>query len=75
MRGIAALVVLFHHSLLTIPVLAAVYENDAVPVEDVASVAWMLVHTPLHNLWEGKGAVYIFFVLSGVVLTLPVLRG
>ncbi|MDQ1054957.1 peptidoglycan/LPS O-acetylase OafA/YrhL [Arthrobacter sp. SORGH_AS 212] len=37
-------------------------------------LVWWLTHTPLHILWEGDGAVYIFFVLSGVVLALPFLR-
>lgn len=68
LRGVAAAVVLVHHSLLLIPAFVRA------PVEDKNSLAWWMVHTPLHTLWEGKGAVYVFFVLSGLVLTLPALK-
>lgn len=72
LRGIAALIVLIHHSLLTIPVLAAPYYSGS-PAES-GTIAWWMIHTPLHLLWEGKAAVYIFFILSGFVLTIPVVR-
>lgn len=72
LRGIAALIVLIHHSLLTIPALADPYYSDV--AAKGGSVEWWLIHTPLHLLWEGKAAVYIFFILSGIVLTLPVLK-
>ncbi|TFC87658.1 acyltransferase [Cryobacterium sp. TmT2-59] len=73
LRGVAAVIVLLHHSLLLVPALAApYYTNQAVGAQ--WSFAWWMVHTPFHLLWEGKGAVFIFFVLSGIVLTLPVLR-
>jgi peptidoglycan/LPS O-acetylase OafA/YrhL len=68
-RGIAALVVLVHHTALLFPSLAATY-YDKTPAETGGTV-WWLSHTPLHLLWEGDSAVYIFFILSGVVLTLP----
>lgn len=32
------------------------------------SLEWWLVNTPLHLLWEGTAAVYVFFILSGLVL-------
>lgn len=32
---------------------------------------WWITFTPLHLLWAGKEAVYVFFVLSGFVLALP----
>jgi peptidoglycan/LPS O-acetylase OafA/YrhL len=67
-RGVAALVVLIHHAALLFPILAATYFTRA--TSDNA-LAWWLAYTPLHLLWEGDGAVYIFFVLSGAVLTLP----
>lgn len=63
LRGLAAVVVVVHHSLLAIPAIAA----------GSSSTDW-LAHTPLHLLWAGSEAVYVFFVLSGLVLTLPVLR-
>jgi peptidoglycan/LPS O-acetylase OafA/YrhL len=37
--------------------------------------AWWFTFTPLHILWAGGEAVFVFFVLSGVVLALPALRG
>ncbi|VXC53618.1 acyltransferase [Plantibacter sp. T3] len=74
LRGAASLVVLFHHALLTVPPLAGAYfqggERPAPWTGD-----WALAYTPLHLAWAGTEAVYIFFVLSGVVLILPVLGG
>jgi peptidoglycan/LPS O-acetylase OafA/YrhL len=70
-RGVAALIVLIHHSALLFPALAATYFTRT--AAENGTVAWWLTHTPLHLLWEGDSAVYIFFVLSGVVLTLPFL--
>lgn len=73
LRGVAALIVVFHHSLLLIPALAAPY-FDRGSVQEAGPLAWLMTYTPLHLLWEGKAAVYLFFVLSGIVLTLPVLN-
>lgn len=70
LRGIAALVVLFHHTLLTIPSLALGYQS---PSKVPSSAAW-LVFSPLHTLWNGNSAVYVFFVLSGFVLVVPLSR-
>ena len=73
LRGVAALTVLAHHALLLFPALAAPYfTGRPAPPGDVA---WWLVHTPLHLVWEGKVGVYVFFVLSGFVLTLPAVNG
>ncbi|WP_166785537.1 acyltransferase family protein [Cryobacterium cryoconiti] len=72
LRGIAALVVLIHHSLSLIPALSAAYTVKPVSSDD--PIAWMMVHTPLHLLWAGPEAVYVFFIISGIVLTLPVVR-
>jgi peptidoglycan/LPS O-acetylase OafA/YrhL len=38
-------------------------------------MAGILAYTPLHLGWAGGEAVYLFFVLSGLVLTLPTTRG
>ena len=65
LRGIAALVVVLHHSMLVAPALA----NGT-----AAGWAWWVVHGPPHLLWVGTEAVYVFFILSGFVLTLPFLR-
>lgn len=70
LRGVAAVVVVIHHSLLTFPSLADAYYATA----DGNPVAWVLSYTPLHAFWAGTEAVYLFFVLSGIVLVLPVVR-
>lgn len=72
LRGVAALVVLFHHGSLVVPALADPYYSDS-PSTPPDDAAWWATYTPLHLLWAGTEAVYIFFVLSGLVLTLPVL--
>jgi peptidoglycan/LPS O-acetylase OafA/YrhL len=69
LRGVAALVVLVHHSLVSIGPLGGVYFEEATP----AGLEW-LVFSPLHLIWAGPEAVYVFFILSGLVLTLPALR-
>lgn len=70
LRGVAAFVVLVHHTLLASPVLARPYFSDHSP----STVFDPLIYSPLHLLWAGTEAVYIFFILSGIVLTLPVLK-
>lgn len=70
LRGVAALVVLFHHALLTMSGFASVYWAAPFPAY-VAPFAF----TPLHAIWAGPEAVLVFFVLSGVVLTVPAVRG
>jgi peptidoglycan/LPS O-acetylase OafA/YrhL len=69
LRGVAALIVVFHHALLTLPAAANL---SAIPA--VGSTIWWLEFTPLKFLTAGNEAVLIFFVLSGFVLVLPVLR-
>jgi peptidoglycan/LPS O-acetylase OafA/YrhL len=68
LRGIAALVVLLHHTLLPVPALGDVLYGSRAP----SSTGW-LVYSPLHVFWAGGEAVYVFFILSGFVLTLPIL--
>ncbi|WP_459790623.1 acyltransferase family protein [Arthrobacter sp. AD-310] len=73
LRGIAALVVLLNHALLIFPSFSAAYQEpgSATP----SSWAWWLTATPLVGLWSGTEAVRIFFILSGLVLALPLLGG
>ena len=71
LRGLAAAVVLLHHALLTFPNMAGPYRSSTA---SAWSLDWWLTYTPLHLIWAGNEAVYLFFVLSGVVLTLSVLR-
>lgn len=65
LRGVAALAVLVHHAMLT----SAVFSQ---PAENTGWFTYLLTYTPLRVLWEGKGAVYVFFVLSGVVLAVAI---
>lgn len=72
LRGVAAVVVVVHHALLTFPQLAdAYYERNRT---GEGPLSWALAYTPLHLVWAGTEAVYLFFILSGIVLVLPVLR-
>ena len=71
-RGLAALVVVVHHTLLASwPSLANGY-FDVPPKR--WSLAWWLYDTPLHFFWAGPEAVVVFFVLSGFVLALPAVK-
>jgi peptidoglycan/LPS O-acetylase OafA/YrhL len=63
-------VVLLHHALLIVPGLAAPYYTDH--PAPFGSWEWWISHTPLSVLWDGQAAVYVFFVLSGVVLAVQV---
>lgn len=72
LRGIAAVIVLIHHGLLTLGTFAEPYYIAERP--DAFTPQWWVAWTPLHLLWEGTGAVLVFFVLSGFVLTLAVVR-
>ena len=73
LRGLAALVVVFAHVLLVAPSLAgAVRGDERAPT---GSWPWLLAYTPLHLFWAGGEAVLIFFVLSGLVLALPMMGG
>lgn len=73
LRGLAAMIVVLNHVLIRRPELAAAVEDGtAVPPSD--TLDWVLVHTPAHLAWAGGEAVFVFFVLSGLVLTLPLLK-
>lgn len=68
LRGLAALIVVIYHALLTSPQFSRVHFGDAVPV---APWMWLFTWSPLHLVWAGSEAVTVFFVLSGFVLALP----
>lgn len=66
LRGIAAVVVLVHHTLLATAAFANAYrfrESD---------IGWVdaMVKTPLHVTWAATEAVYIFFMISGYALAI-----
>lgn len=67
LRGIAALVVLFHHSLLAFfPRFHGLLDPES---------QYALFGTPFFAAINGSAAVILFFVLSGFVLSLKALRG
>ena len=67
LRGIAALIVLFHHCLLMTPLFYAAHYNE--PYDN----GWvsLFTNTILHTFWAGSEAVLLFFILSGFVLAIP----
>lgn len=71
LRGLAALVVVVHHSFLVAPPLADRYRG--VTATSQSGWSWWMTQTPLHLLWDGTSAVFLFFILSGFVLSLPFL--
>jgi peptidoglycan/LPS O-acetylase OafA/YrhL len=68
LRGLAAVIVVFHHFLAIFPSLAG---DDPNP----SRWAWAMQFTPLHLLWDGLLPVLFFFILSGYVLSLPYHEG
>lgn len=72
LRGVAALAVVLNHCLLASPVLAEVADGRGRAA--AGSLEWWLSYTPLHLLWGGTEAVFVFFVLSGYVLTGPAMK-
>ncbi|MBC7390319.1 MAG: acyltransferase [Opitutaceae bacterium] len=71
LRGIASLQVVISHVLSAIPFLFLVlfkHKNEEFLTKDF----WYYIrNSPLHFMWNGSGAVIVFFVLSGFVLSLP----
>ncbi len=66
LRGVAAVVVMIYHmSLVARPFLDTGSDGDT---------WWWLTQTPLKLFTAGTEAVLVFFVLSGLVVTLPALR-
>ena len=72
LRGLAALVVVVHHAMLLSPHLGYFGRGQQV---DLGSWSWWLTFTPVHLVWAGEEAVFVFFVLSGLVLALPAASG
>ena len=75
LRGAAALVVVFHHlSLLFGSVNATYFAPRSAEAHPPAwSLDWWVTSTPAQLLVAGPQAVLVFFVLSGLVVALPVL--
>jgi peptidoglycan/LPS O-acetylase OafA/YrhL len=70
LRGLAAVVVMVHHTMLIDPNLAEAHRTQV-----VGFLPRLLTYTPLHLVWAGAEAVVVFFVLSGFVLARPYLYG
>jgi peptidoglycan/LPS O-acetylase OafA/YrhL len=70
LRGIAALVVVFHHSMMTLPMWSDVVRHGI----HNSTLTLILGSPPLDVLWAGDAAVKVFFALSGFVLALMFLR-
>lgn len=69
LRGIASLQVVIGHCLVAIPAFGwTVYEMKGNPIHDLK---FYLAYSPLHFFWSATPAVFLFFVLSGFVLSLP----
>lgn len=69
LRGIAALIVVFHHCLLAFPLW-----DRTLTFGPPGRMTALFTYSPLHLLWAGHVAVLIFFALSGFVLTLMLTR-
>jgi peptidoglycan/LPS O-acetylase OafA/YrhL len=69
LRGIAALVVVFHH----IYQIARPFLEPTTHAWAVGSLWWFISATPIKLLSAGSESVLVFFVLSGVVVPLPLL--
>jgi len=67
---VAALVVVFHHSMMTLPMWSDVVRHGV----HNSTLTLVLGTPPLDVLWAGDAAVKVFFALSGFVLALMFLR-
>ena len=73
LRGVAALVVVVFHLVVSTPRAGAVWAlQNTTPV---STTEFVLHYTPLRLLWAGSESVVVFYVLSGFVLTLPFVKG
>lgn len=65
MRGVASAIVLVHHvSLIALPLATG----------SAGPIWWLITQSPLSVFFAGHEAVIVFFVLSGLVVTLPLMK-
>ena len=70
-RGLACLAVVFSHLILTFfPLL---HTNTIADIEKMSSAESFIYNSPFGFLYSGSAAVFIFFVLSGYVLSYAIL--
>ena len=62
LRGIAALVVVLGHYI------------GMMPINDYSKAWFIISNLPIRILWDGAGAVNLFFVLSGFCVALPYMQ-
>jgi peptidoglycan/LPS O-acetylase OafA/YrhL len=76
LRGLASLVVVAHHLLLTLPWVdsRSGFQTHSLKGEFKFSFANLVEYSPFHLLYAGSEAVIVFFVLSGYVLVFAVSR-
>ncbi len=72
LRGVAAMAVVVNHCLDLFPFVGG-FSSAQTAHAPTAFAAWLL-RSPLSLAWDGRGAVAVFFVLSGFVLSLPWFR-
>ena len=70
LRGVAALIVVMNHVVLSIPALTGPEYGHF----HASGWAWWVTDTPLEILWNGGDAVIVFFALSGFVLVVRPIR-
>jgi peptidoglycan/LPS O-acetylase OafA/YrhL len=73
LRGVAALVVVMYHAVTTWTPFA-LEARRLIPAGPPGTALWWLSATPLSLAVSGGQAVIVFFVLSGIAMTLPVLK-
>ena len=74
LRGLAALVVVVHHCLLTQPAFSDFFFSNWT-TQPRTAFQTILFETPARIVWAGYEAVILFYVLSGLVLAMPWLEG
>jgi peptidoglycan/LPS O-acetylase OafA/YrhL len=74
LRGVTALLILFHHILLTQPDFAQ-FEWHSATTRPHGVFEWLMFDTPISLAWAGQERAILFFVLSGFVLSLPWFHG
>lgn len=71
LRGLASLTVVIHHCLISFTTFYLLSNHQSIN----NNLMQTLSNSPLHFIWGGHEAVILFFVLSGFVLSLPILNG
>lgn len=70
-RGLACLAVVFSHLILTF--FPLIHTNTFTDIQKMNSVESLIYNSPFGFLYSGSAAVFIFFVLSGYVLSYAIL--